>query len=380
MTAIDLKARDFIVRKSNLKDATFTDSALPATPAPGQVLLAIDKFALTANNITYAAFGDAMQYWNFFPAAAGFGRIPVWGFADVVASSCEGVAPGERIYGYFPMSTHVLLEPQRVNSDGFSDGAAHRKELHAVYNQYLRAATDPGYRREHEAQQMLLRPLFTTSFLIDDYLADNDFFGAEAVILSSASSKTAYGSAFCLKQHAGGRRAVKLIGLTSPANIAFVESLGVYDRVLAYDALTTLDACSAAYVDMSGSAAVRAGVHRHFADRLKVSCAVGGTHWENLGGAAGLPGPRPTLFFAPAQIKKRNADWGAAELQKRIARTWNAFMVVVNSGGGGGGQGWLKVVEARGEAALAQVYRDLLAGSIRPDEGHILSLKPSPTP
>ena len=115
MTAIDLKARDFVVRKSNLKDATITASALPATPAPGQVLLAIDKFALTANNITYAAFGDTMQYWNFFPAAAGFGRIPVWGFADVVTSSCEGVAPGERIYGYFPMSTYVVLEPQRVN-------------------------------------------------------------------------------------------------------------------------------------------------------------------------------------------------------------------------------------------------------------------------
>ena len=378
MTAIQTGARDFIVRKSDLKDATFTDATLPTALAPGQVLLAIDKFALTANNITYAAFGDAMQYWNFFPAAAGFGRIPVWGMADVIASACDGIAPGERIYGYFPMSTHVLLEPQRVNQYGFTDGAAHRKELHAVYNQYLRTAADPGYRPEYEAQQMLLRPLFTTSFLIDDFLADNDFFGAAAVILSSASSKTAYGTAFCLKQHAGARRAVRVIGLTSPANMAFVESLGVYDRVVAYDALATLDATSAAYVDMSGSAAVRAGVHQHFADRLKVSCAVGGTHWENLGGAAGLPGPRPTLFFAPAQIKKRNADWGAAELQKRIALAWNAFMRVVNAGAGG--KGWLKVVEARGEAAVAQVYRDQLAGSIRPDEGHILSLKPSPTP
>ena len=364
------------MRRCDLKDAAFIDAATSAAPAPGQVLLAIDKFALTANNITYAAFGDAMQYWNFFPAEAGFGRIPVWGFADVVASACDGVVPGERIYGYFPMSTHVVLEPQRVNTYGFVDAAAHRKELHAVYNQYLRCATDPGYRPAHEAQQMLLRPLFTTAFLIDDFLADGDFFGAEAVILSSASSKTAYGTAFCLKRHAGSRRAVKVIGLTSPANLAFVESLGVYDQVVAYDAIATLDAASAVFVDMSGSAAVRAGVHNRFVDRLRYSCAVGGTHWQNLGGAAGLPGPRPTFFFAPAQNKKRNAEWGAVELQKRIAAAWSGFMGVVD--GGTTGAGWLKVVEARGEAAVAQVYRDMLIGCVRPDEGHILSLSPTP--
>ena len=369
-----IKARDFVVQKADLKDASFIDAPVSASPAPGQVLLAIDKFALTANNITYAAFGDAMQYWNFFPAGAGLGRIPVWGFGDVVASACDGVAAGARIYGYFPMSSHVLLEPQRVNAYGFVDAAPHRKELHAVYNQYLRCATDPGYRPEHEAQQMLLRPLFTTSFLIDDFLADKDFFGAQAVILSSASSKTAYGTAFCMKQHAAARRAVKVIGLTSPANRAFVESLGVYDAVLAYDAAATLDAPSAVYVDMSGSAAVRAAVHTRFAERLKYSCAVGGTHWENLGGATGLPGPRPTLFFAPAQIKKRNAEWGALELQKRIAAAWSGFMGVVD--GGAAGAGWLKVVEARGEAAVAQVYREVLAGTVRPDEGHILSLNP----
>ncbi len=377
MTSTQLKSRDFVVRKADLKDASFIDAPSSSAPlAPGQVLLAIDKFALTANNITYAAFGDAMHYWDFFPASAGFGRIPVWGFCDVVASACDGVVPGERIYGYFPMSTHVVMEPQRFNTHGFADGAAHRKELHAVYNQYLRCATDPGYRPEHEAQQMLLRPLFTTSFLIDDFLADNDFFGAAAVILSSASSKTAYGTAFCLKQHGAGRRAVKVIGLTSAANLAFVASLGVYDQVVAYDAVATLDAASAVYVDMSGSAVVRAGVHTRFADRLKYSCAVGGTHWEDLGGASGLPGPRPTLFFAPAQIQKRNAEWGALELQKRIAAAWSGFMDVVN--GGAGGAGWLKVVEASGEAAVAQVYRRVLAGSVRPDEGHILSLIPTP--
>jgi hypothetical protein len=361
-------ARDFLVAKRDLKQVRFADAA-PAAPASGQVLLRVDRFALTANNITYAAFGDAMQYWNFFPAAdPAEGRIPVWGFAEVEASQCEGIAAGERFYGYYPMSTHLLVEPQRVGPAGFADGAAHRKTLHAVYNQYVRASADPGYRADQEAQQMLLRPLFATSFLIDDFLAENACFGAAAVIFSSASSKTAYGSAFCLKLHA---RDIRVIGLTSKTNAAFVERLGVYDQVLTYDAVASITAASAVYVDMSGNTEVRAAVHRHFGDRLEHSCAVGGTHWENLGGASGLPGPRPTLFFAPAQIKKRNADWGAAELQKRIGTAWMAFMRVVN-----GSEGWLKVMEVRGEDAVARVYRDMLDGKTRPDEGCILSLNP----
>ena len=363
-------ARDFLVDKRDLKRARFA-VATPDAPAAGQVLLAIDAFALTANNITYAAFGDAMQYWNFFPAAnPAEGRIPVWGFAEVVASRCEGIAVGERFYGYFPMSTHLMVQPERVGPGGFADGAPHRKALHAVYNQYLRCKSDPGYRADQEAQQMLLRPLFATSFLIDDFLADNDFFGAASVILSSASSKTAYGSAFCLKHQA---RKVRVIGLTSEANKAFVERLGVYDEVVTYDAVASITAQSAVYVDMSGSAAVRSAIHHHFGDRLKHSCAVGGTHWENLGGAAGLPGPRPTLFFAPAQIKKRNADWGAAELQKRIGTAWLAFMQKVN---GAQSEAWLKVRQVRGEDAVAHAYREMLDGGTRPDEGFILSLKP----
>lgn len=36
-----------------------------------EVLLGIEHFAFTANNITYAAFGDVVQYWNFFPTETG---------------------------------------------------------------------------------------------------------------------------------------------------------------------------------------------------------------------------------------------------------------------------------------------------------------------
>jgi hypothetical protein len=289
----------------------------------------------------------------------------------VSESRCEGVAVGERFYGYYPMATDVVLQPVRVDAAGFSDGAAHRRELHAVYNQYSRCSADPGYRLEREAEQALLRPLFITSFLIDDFLADNGFFGARTAILSSASSKTAYGTAFCLAQRRGSPAVVNIVGLTSPGNLAFTRSLGCYDQVLSYDDVATLAADTPTlYVDFSGSARVRTDMHTHFGAQLAYSCSVGGTHWDELGSGKGLPGPRPTLFFAPAQVKKRHADWGAAGLQQRIAQAWTAFMGPVASAK----DPWLHVVRGHGQAAVEAVYAALLDGTVRPQDGHLLSL------
>jgi len=361
----------FVVERQNLNQTRWVHSE-PAALAQGDVRLAIASFALTSNNVTYAAFGDAMNYWGFFPTGdAATGCIPVWGFADVTESLCDGVAIGERFYGYWPIANEVVLQPTRVNAAGFSDGVAHRRELHAVYNQYLRCSADPGYDAAREAEQALLRPLFFTSFLIDDFLADNDFFGARTVILSSASSKTAYGTAFCLAQRRGAADAVRIVGLTSRGNLAFTRGLGCYDDVLDYDAVATLPADAlAVYVDFSGSVALRAAVHARFGDRLAYSCSVGGTHWDDLGSGKGLPGPRPTLFFAPAQIKKRNADWGPAGLQQRLADAWRAFMRPVTDPA----QPWLRVVRGHGAAAIEATYAALLGGSVNPAEGHVLSV------
>ena len=169
--------------------------------ADGRIRVHVDSFALTSNNITYAAFGEAMNYWQFYPTGQqGWGIVPVWGFATVVQSLHAGVAVGEKLYGYWPMSNQAVLQPDRLTASGFSDAAPHRAQLHALYNHYLRCSADPFHAAGTEDVQAILRPLFITSWLIDDFLADNDFFGARTVLLSSASSKTAYGTAFQLIQ------------------------------------------------------------------------------------------------------------------------------------------------------------------------------------
>ena len=343
--------------------------------ADGQIRLAVDRFAFTSNNITYAAFGDAMQYWDFFPSGEdGLGIVPVWGFAHVVQSSHSGVAVGERLYGYYPMGEQLVLQPTRLTPAGFSDGAPHRTALHAVYNQYLRCASDPFYTADSEDLQALLRPLFITSWLIDDFLADNQFFGAVAdptrpamMLLSSASSKTAYGTAFMLAQRAG----IQVIGLTSASNVAFCESLGCYHRVLAYEQLAQIAADTPCiYVDFAGSAALRRAVHQRFA-QLAYSCSIGGTHVTDLGGARDLPGPKATLFFAPAQIKKRSAEWGAGGLGERLVRGWQAFLAKVSNPQ----SPWLTVQQHQGRDALEAVYRQVLQGKSDPRLGHIVGLR-----
>ena len=215
----------------------------PATPlTSGQVRVRVESFALTANNITYAAFGDAMSYWQFWPTDdAQWGVVPVWGFGAVTESQHAGVAVGERLYGYWPMASHAVLQPDRLGPQGFADAAPHRASLHPVYNQLLRCSADPFYTPDTEAVQALLRPLYMTSWLIDDFLADNAFFGADVMLLSSASSKTAYGTAFQLAQRPG----LQVVGLTSERNRAFCEGLGCYSQVLSYEQLEQLPANTA---------------------------------------------------------------------------------------------------------------------------------------
>ena len=342
-------------------------TAPAASLTSGQVRVRVDSFALTANNITYAAFGDAMSYWQFWPTGdAGWGVVPVWGFGAVTESQHPGVSVGERLYGYWPMASHAVLQPDRVGPQGFADAAPHRASLHPVYNQLLRCSADPFYTADTEAVQALLRPLYMTSWLIDDFLADNAFFGADVMLLSSASSKTAYGTAFQLAQRPG----LQVVGLTSERNRAFCESLGCYSQVLSYEQLEQLPASTACvYVDFAGNAELRRRIHTRFA-HLAYSCSIGGTHVDQLGNAKDLPGPRATLFFAPAQIKKRHADWGAAVLGQRLVSAWQVFAKQVTDPA----NPWVVVQHHTGPQAVQEAYAEVLGGQGDPRAGHMLAM------
>ena len=366
-----IQATRFLVDRKQLTTVRLDSESCPDPDelAPGEVLLRVDQFAFTANNITYAALGDALQYWEFFPAGdQGMGIIPVWGFADVVASRCDSIAVGERIYGFFSMTSHLVVTPTEVHAGSFVDGTAHRKALPLIYNQYLRCQQDALYTADTEALQMLLRPLFTTSFLLDDFFADNDFFGATTLVLTSASSKTALGMAYLLHRNRLSReRRYRIVGLTSRGNMDFVRGLGCYDEVVSYEQLESLGDESAAIVDFAGNGELLGQLHSHFGQQLQYSCLVGVSHWEQRGGLPkDLSGPAPQMFFAPSQAQKRVGEWGAGAFQRQLAEVWREFVGFVD--------GWIKVEYDFGPEAVQRVYQQALAGQFSPETGFILSL------
>jgi len=341
---------------------------LLAPVAPGEALLKIQRVALTTNNITYAAFGDAMNYWGFFPTGQeGWGHMPAWGFADVVQSTVDGLEKGERFYGYFPLASHLRVQPVRVTERGFYDGAPHRAELVSAYNHYVRVSADSAYRSENENHQILLRPLFITSFMLADFLQDNDFFGARRLVFSSASSKTAYGTAFCLDAFPQ----IERVALTSKRNIAFTEGLGCYQRTVDYADLEQLDtSVPTLYVDFSGDEKLRERIHHHFGASLVYDCFAGSAQNTQFLRETPLPGPKPAFYFAPVQIRKRNTDWGYAEVNRRFNEAQLAFIARVNDTK----RPWLEVREHQGLASAQPLIESLVASGGEPRAGHVVVL------
>jgi NADPH:quinone reductase-like Zn-dependent oxidoreductase len=353
---------DFLVKRDDLRECRIAESPAPEI-GPGEALLRVDTFGLTANNVTYAVMGEAMSYWDFFPAEDGWGRVPMWGFAEVERSEAEGVERGTRVYGYLPPSSHLLATPVSVDDQGFVDGSPHRAALPSAYHRYMASSADPFYRADTEAIQMLLRPLFFTSFLIDDQLADEGLTEKGPILISSASSKTAIAAAFLLARREGA----ELIGLTSPRNTEFVEGLGIYGRTVAYEEIDSLERGTATYVDIAGDGDVRRAVHSHFGDELAHSMAVGITHWEELGAGEGeLPGPAPAFFFAPDRVVKRSEDWGRNGLEQRVAEAWHPFCEWT--------AGWLETIPGDGFEGLQSAYLDVLEGGVDPKHAHVISL------
>ena len=342
------------------------------TLADGEILLKVERFSFTANNVTYAAIGAQIGYWQFFPPHAtgpdnaDWGIVPVWGFGEVVASKNEVIEIGERCYGYFPLADYLKILPMRISGARFVDGAHHRADLPAVYNNYDRLGKDSA-NAVNDNLRALLNPLYGTSFCLCDALEEENYRDAEQVVILSASSKTAIGLAFGLSQIDGPRPAI--IGLTSPGNIGFVEKTGSYDNVIGYDRLDTLPNKPSVLVDMSGNRAVIGAAHGLLGDNMRWCHNVGLTHWDNRqtkkDPAAGqLISERSAMFFAPGHIARRAKEWGSDDFNQKVAGFLADGMAHAGK--------WMNVHETSGLAQFAPIYDRVVIGDLRPEEGIII--------
>jgi len=342
---------EFLVRRDDLAVCELVDGEVPRKDlAEGEAQLRVERFALSANNITYAVLGEQLGYWRLFPAPDGWGRIPAWGYAHVIASRSVPLGEGQRVFGLVPMGSYFTVRPA-PHPIGFVDAAPHRAGLAPVYNQYLSVED-----LEDDAA-LVMRPLFGTAVLLDLVLSEAGFDGARTVVLTSASSKTAYALAHLLRE-----RSVETVGLTSAARRAWVEGLGLYDTVLAYDDLGTLVAPgSAVLVDFTGDRGLLRRLHERLGDALRRSILVGFTHWQAEADEAPLPGPAPEFFFAPDEMVRRGRELG-----RRYAEAWKEFAPVAGR--------TMRIERFTEGDALVHIYRDLLDGRGDPAAGYVASL------
>jgi len=356
-----------LVNRSDFSDVALVNTN-DADLADGFIRVAIGPWALTANNITYMVTGDMIGYWKFFEPKDygiemnGFGRMPVWGYAEVTESKCVDVPVGTLIYGFLPVAQTLDMKPVKLTPVGFQDGNDHRTELHPVYNGYTFVDKDPSFGAYRELQPVL-RPLFTTSFLIDDFLADENFFGVEQVLLLSASSKTAMGTAYCLKQRGG----IKVVGLTSEGNKTFTKETGFYDEVYTYDTITDMNPdVKTAVVDMAGNGKVMANVYDHFEENIVYNCMVGKSHWQGGGPVTPTLGAPAVMFFAPDRVKIRMKDWGGEGLAKNLAARWLPFCENAKD--------WLDIEKSEEVTDLLKTYKDFLDGNASPSKGYLFKI------
>ena len=317
-------SRTVQVKRNAITETRIVDLDQPPL-GDGEVRLSIESFSVTANNVTYAVVGDGFGYWNFFPGEGAWGVVPMWGHAVVAESRHPELAVGERVYGYLPMAETLDVLPDKVSAGGFVDAAAHRQPMSPIYNQYARLAADPEHDPARESERMIFGPLFKTGFLIESMMRREQWFGAAAVICTSASSKTAMATASVARDTSPQ---VKRIGLTSAGNVDFVRARGFYDLVMAYDQVADLAQEAAVLVDFAGNAQVIHAVHTALGEKLKYSCTVGATH---VGAGFGqdngpLPGPAPVLFFAPHHAVAAIEELGPKAFGAAVAASWTSFI------------------------------------------------------
>jgi hypothetical protein len=159
---------------------------------------------------------------------------------------------------------------------------------------------------------------------------------------------------------------MRVVGLTSDANVDFVNGVGEYHDVVTYSDITSLDpSIQTVIVDMAGNPEIVASIHTHFGESLKYSCSIGATHWDQTSHRVDTPGPKPQFFFAPSQISKRSKEWGREELNSRLETALTTFIE--------GSKQWLRIEHARGADAVSDTYSQLVAGKMLPEIGNILS-------
>ncbi|KAI0087432.1 hypothetical protein BDY19DRAFT_893251 [Irpex rosettiformis] len=387
----------------NPHEPVLVSSPRPQLSDSKHVLIEVDRFGFSTNNITYQALGEAphFRYFEFNPPpTAGnvspvtHGLIPVWGFGTIVESTHPEVSVGERVYGYFSPARYLLVPVSDANKHNFYVPRPHLPADRRPYNTIRRCATDPQYDPSPLAEDltMLYRPLFWTAYWCEDWFNASSYRGATAFLITSASSKTAFCLAYLLKKRrAASGKTIRIVGLTSTRNVAFTTGLGLYDELFEYGSFESAAPLQSQgdkwiYIDVAGNEGINDRIRKHFAPQKNVVAGVqlgltnlspsapsaATTHFSTNTSLVDARNAEPTgtlkleQFFMPEWLAIRQKQLTVEQIANVQAQAWKDLMTE--------GESWVKIEQIYGGPAVVQAYRSIAQNGTDAGTGMILSL------
>jgi len=378
--------------------AVVAKSLVPAVLPADHVLIKVERFGYSANNITYQALGEVphFRYFGFHEApdapesgvsSSAHGVTPVWGFGTVVASTHLAVRSGERVYGYFAPARFLALPISEVNPYTFVVSRPHFPQDRRPYNQITRCSADPLYDPSPDAEDlaMLYRPLFWTSFWCEDWMNASQYRGgASRVLISSASAKTAFCLAYLVRKRGPMRQ---VVGLTSRKNAEFTKKLGLYDHVLEYDAFESADMMHEPlqkwiYIDIAGNETLNSRVLRYFLDTkldLVGAVALGLTNlspssksnsaekWTKNDFSSQKASLTFEQFFTPEWLARRRKQLSVEQITRLQKEAWTGLMQDCRSWG-------VTIRRVYGADKVKMAYEEVVRGGFPPNQGFIWSM------
>jgi len=251
------------------------------------------------------------------------------------------------------------------------------------YNQLTRCSHDPLHSPENEDLAIIYRPLFWTSFWAEDWLFSSlptPYRGASSILVSSASSKTAFCLAYLLrKRRFQGATAIKTVGLTSKKNLSFTNGLGLYDAVLTYndDLETQLDIDGSwVYVDVASNSelngrilgALKGGLVRYVSLGLTNLTPRDANSYSppSSGVTASTTSTSPEFFFMPEWLAQRRKTLKISEIANLQTGAWSGLMEDCKS--------WISLTRTWGAHQIQKAYEEVIEKGVGPEKGLIWSL------
>ena len=225
-------------------------------------------FSLVANRyITFYSSGYIVNDIDGFVDPKGvqntrsFRTVPCWGRCTVYRSNHPNIKPGSTYYGFWPFAAYSVRRVTNVDSQG------------GIGYQDL-----PNFTGPKEWLKLIKMEDDEASYAIDNYeymkigityareLCDLDYFDAERLVISSASSASGQIIAMCVKDYLKELNpGFKVVGLTSERNAAFVKQFSYFDEVYTYDDIkASPNANKSLYFDALGWDSVTKDVFDHF--------------------------------------------------------------------------------------------------------------------